>query len=169
MYYPGLPSHPEHDIAKRQMTGFGGVVSFEVTLSLSIQTFNSWDLNLNFFGEVIIIVLLWLGYDFQVVGDLRSTMKFVDSLKIPYLAPSFGGVESIVDQPAIMSYWYYIYTHFSILHFLYKIKFWSIEIIQLYLQNTSSCYIRLFSYQCFIHCNQILMLCNLLTIYTLII
>ncbi|KAF3322934.1 cystathionine gamma-synthase [Carex littledalei] len=69
VYYPGLPSHPEHHIAKRQMTGFGGVVSFEV------------------------------------VGDLRSTMKFVDSLKIPYLAPSFGGVESIVDQPAIMSYW----------------------------------------------------------------
>ncbi|KAJ4793559.1 Cystathionine gamma synthase [Rhynchospora pubera] len=69
VYYPGLLSHPEHHIAKRQMTGFGGVVSFEVA------------------------------------GDLRSTMKFVDSLKIPYLAPSFGGVESIVDQPAIMSYW----------------------------------------------------------------
>lgn len=30
VYYPGLPSHPEHDIAKKQMTGFGGVVSFEV-------------------------------------------------------------------------------------------------------------------------------------------
>lgn len=30
VYYPGLPSHPEHHIAKRQMTGFGGVVSFEV-------------------------------------------------------------------------------------------------------------------------------------------
>jgi cystathionine gamma-synthase len=49
-----------------------------------------------------------MGSDFQVAGNLRSTMKFVDSLKIPYLAPSFGGVESIVDQPAIMSYWYYI-------------------------------------------------------------
>ncbi|XP_072977419.1 cystathionine gamma-synthase 1, chloroplastic [Typha angustifolia] len=69
VHYPGLPSHPEHHIAKRQMTGFGGVVSFEVD------------------------------------GDLRSTMKFIDSLKIPYLAPSFGGCESIVDQPAIMSYW----------------------------------------------------------------
>jgi len=30
VYYPGLPSHPEHELAKRQMTGFGGVVSFEV-------------------------------------------------------------------------------------------------------------------------------------------
>ncbi|ESQ41506.1 hypothetical protein EUTSA_v10015332mg [Eutrema salsugineum] len=70
VYYPGLPSHPEHHIAKRQMTGFGGVVSFEI-----------------------------------ITGDLEITIKFVDSLKIPYIAPSFGGCESIVDQPAIMSYW----------------------------------------------------------------
>ncbi|XP_065856463.1 cystathionine gamma-synthase 1, chloroplastic [Euphorbia lathyris] len=69
VYYPGLRSHPEHHIAKKQMTGFGGVVSFEVD------------------------------------GDLATTIKFVDSLKIPYIAPSFGGCESIVDQPAIMSYW----------------------------------------------------------------
>ncbi|KAM7268762.1 hypothetical protein ACFE04_010928 [Oxalis oulophora] len=69
VYYPGLPSHPEHEIAKRQMTGFGGVVSFEVD------------------------------------GDLHTTIKFIDALKIPYIAPSFGGCESIVDQPAIMSYW----------------------------------------------------------------
>ncbi|TYI86260.1 hypothetical protein E1A91_D04G052700v1 [Gossypium mustelinum] len=69
VYYPGLPSHPEHEIAKRQMTGFGGVVSFEVD------------------------------------GDLTTTIKFVDALKIPYIAPSFGGCESIVDPPAIMSYW----------------------------------------------------------------
>ncbi|KAI4320422.1 hypothetical protein MLD38_033905 [Melastoma candidum] len=69
VYYLGLPSHPEHLIAKKQMTGFGGVVSFEID------------------------------------GDLMTTIKFVDSLKIPYIAPSFGGCESIVDQPAIMSYW----------------------------------------------------------------
>ncbi|XVE68540.1 hypothetical protein DITRI_Ditri09bG0076000 [Diplodiscus trichospermus] len=60
IYYPGLPSHPEHEIAKRQMTGFGGVVSFEVD------------------------------------GDLMTTIKFIDALKIPYIAPSFGGCESIV-------------------------------------------------------------------------
>ncbi|XP_074590305.1 cystathionine gamma-synthase 1, chloroplastic-like [Curcuma longa] len=69
VYYPGLQSHPEHHIAKRQMAGFGGVVSFEIA------------------------------------GDLETTKKFIDSLKIPYIAPSFGGCESIVDQPAIMSYW----------------------------------------------------------------
>ncbi|KAJ4835393.1 cAMP-dependent protein kinase regulatory subunit Cgs1 [Turnera subulata] len=69
VYYPGLPSHPEHHIAKQQMTGFAGVVSFEID------------------------------------GDLMTTIKFVDALKIPYIAPSFGGCESIVDQPAIMSYW----------------------------------------------------------------
>jgi cystathionine beta-lyase/cystathionine gamma-synthase len=34
VYYPGLPSHPEHHIAKSQMTGFGGVVSFEVNIVL---------------------------------------------------------------------------------------------------------------------------------------
>ncbi|KAG8384677.1 hypothetical protein BUALT_Bualt04G0142900 [Buddleja alternifolia] len=69
VYYPGLASHPEHDLAKKQMKGFGGVVSFEVD------------------------------------GDLHTTAKFIDALKIPYIAPSFGGCESIVDQPAIMSYW----------------------------------------------------------------
>ncbi|KAL6507349.1 cAMP-dependent protein kinase regulatory subunit Cgs1 [Orobanche gracilis] len=69
VYYPGLASHPEHGLAKRQMNGFGGVVSFEVD------------------------------------GDLLTTAKFVDALRIPYIAPSFGGCESIVDQPAIMSYW----------------------------------------------------------------
>ncbi|CAN8299971.1 unnamed protein product [Cochlearia groenlandica] len=63
IYYPGLPSHPEHHIAKRQMTGFGGLVSFEID------------------------------------GDLETTIKFVDSLKIPYIATSFGGCESFVDQP----------------------------------------------------------------------
>ena len=28
--YPGLPSHPQHELAKRQMSGFGGMVSFDV-------------------------------------------------------------------------------------------------------------------------------------------
>lgn len=48
-----------------------------------------------------VIIYLW-----QIDGDIEKTIKFVDSLKIPYIAPSFGGCESIVDQPAIMSYWY---------------------------------------------------------------
>ncbi|KAL0343862.1 UNVERIFIED_CONTAM: Cystathionine gamma-synthase 1, chloroplastic [Sesamum angustifolium] len=62
VYYPGLASHPEHELAKKQMNGL-------------------------------------------VDGDLLTTAKFVDALRIPYIAPSFGGCESIVDQPAIMSYW----------------------------------------------------------------
>ena len=30
VYYPGLPSHPDHEVARRQMSGFGGMLSFEV-------------------------------------------------------------------------------------------------------------------------------------------
>ena len=30
VYYPGLPSHPQHELAKRQMSGFGGLISFDV-------------------------------------------------------------------------------------------------------------------------------------------
>ena len=65
----GLESHPDHEIAKKQMSGFGGVVSFEV------------------------------------VGDLVSTGNFIDRLKIPYIAPSLGGVESLIEQPAYVSYY----------------------------------------------------------------
>lgn len=45
-------------------------------------------------------------WDMQVAGGFKSAENFVDSLKIPYNAPSFGGCESLVDQPAVMSYWY---------------------------------------------------------------
>jgi cystathionine gamma-synthase len=41
---------------------------------------------------------------FEVVGDLRTTGKFIDALRIPYIAPSLGGVESLIEQPALMSY-----------------------------------------------------------------
>lgn len=68
VWYPGLESHPDHAVAKAQMSGFGGVVSFEVD------------------------------------GDLETAARFVDSLKIPFIAASLGGVESLVEQPAIMSY-----------------------------------------------------------------
>lgn len=69
VHYPGLESHPQHEIARAQMSGFGGVVSFEV------------------------------------VPDFEATSKFVDALQIPYIAPSFGGCESLVEQPAVVSYW----------------------------------------------------------------
>jgi cystathionine gamma-synthase len=68
VWYPGLPSHPDHAAAVKQMTGFGGVVSFEVR------------------------------------GGLEETSRFIDALNIPYIAPSLGGVDSLIEQPALMSY-----------------------------------------------------------------
>ena len=69
VHYPGLPTHAEHEIAKRQMRGFGGVVSFEVA------------------------------------GDLDAASRVVDACRIPYIAASLGGVESLIEQPAIMSFY----------------------------------------------------------------
>ncbi len=42
---------------------------------------------------------------FEIRGDLQTTSKFVDALRIPYIAPSLGGVESLVEQPTVVSYW----------------------------------------------------------------
>lgn len=42
---------------------------------------------------------------FEVAGDLRTTSRFIDALQIPYIAPSLGGVESLIEQPALMSYY----------------------------------------------------------------
>jgi len=69
VFYPGLESHPDYEIAQKQMIGFGGVVSFEV------------------------------------VGELESTGAFIDRLQIPYIAPSLGGVEGLIEQPAYVSYY----------------------------------------------------------------
>ncbi|KAL4458268.1 hypothetical protein ABPG75_013133 [Micractinium tetrahymenae] len=69
VHYPGLESHPDHAIALAQMTGYGGVVSFEID------------------------------------GDLWRTAKFIDAVKLPYIAPSLGGVESLIEQPTVVSYW----------------------------------------------------------------
>jgi cystathionine gamma-synthase len=69
VHYAGLPTHPEHDVARRQMRGFGGVVSFEIA------------------------------------GDLVATSRVVDACQIPQIAPSLGGVESLIEQPALMSFY----------------------------------------------------------------
>lgn len=69
VWYPGLPSHPDYELAQQQMSGYGGVVSF------------------------------------TVAGDDATTAQFIDELTIPYIAPSLGGTESLIEQPAIMSYY----------------------------------------------------------------
>jgi len=68
VYYPGLPSHPHHAVARELMTGFGGIVTFAIK------------------------------------GTLDDTSRFVDACRIPRIAPSLGGVESLIEQPALMSY-----------------------------------------------------------------
>ena len=69
VYYPGLETHPQCQIAKKQMQGYGGIVSFEIE------------------------------------GDGKKAARFIDHLKLPYIGPSFGGTESMVEQPAIISYY----------------------------------------------------------------
>ena len=67
VYYPGLASHPQHELARKQMRGFGGIISIEL-------------------------------------GNLQNARKFAESLEIFSLAESLGGVESLVDHPAIMTH-----------------------------------------------------------------
>ena len=69
VWYPGLRSHPDHEVARQQMEGYGGVVSFELD------------------------------------GDLEATSRFIDALRIPLIASSLGGVETLIEQPALMSYY----------------------------------------------------------------
>ena len=69
VFYPGLPSHPSHAVARAQMAGFGGVVSFVVK------------------------------------GGLDGASRVVDAMKLARIGPSFGGVETLVEQPAVMSYY----------------------------------------------------------------
>ena len=63
VHYPGLPDFPGHEVARRQMDGFGGMLSFV--------------------------------YD----GDAEATAAMVDRLQLFSIAPSLGGVESLVTQP----------------------------------------------------------------------
>jgi len=70
VYYPGLSSHPQHSVSKRQMKGFGGVVSFEIE------------------------------------GDLETTMKFIENLKLCFLAASLGGAETLATQPVTCSHYF---------------------------------------------------------------
>lgn len=66
--YPGLKTHPQHKIAKAQMSGFGGMITFFLK------------------------------------GDIRKSKKFLTKLDIFSLAESLGGVESLIEHPAIMTH-----------------------------------------------------------------
>jgi cystathionine gamma-synthase len=69
VFYPGLPSHPYHEIARQTMHGYGGLVTFQVK-----------------------------------DADWRQTADVVDAVRIPRIGPSLGGVESLIEQPILMSY-----------------------------------------------------------------
>jgi len=66
--WPGLPSHPQHELAKKQMTGFGGMVTFVIK------------------------------------GGLPAARTFLKSVRLFACAESLGGVESLIEHPAIMTH-----------------------------------------------------------------
>lgn len=66
--YPGLKSHPQHELAKKQMHGFGGMITFFIK------------------------------------GGLSASRKFLESVELFSLAESLGGVESLIEHPAIMTH-----------------------------------------------------------------
>jgi cystathionine gamma-lyase len=68
VHYPGLPSHPQHALARRQMQAFGGMVTIELK------------------------------------GDLADARRFLERVEIFALAESLGGVESLIEHPAIMTH-----------------------------------------------------------------
>ena len=68
LLYPGLPSHPQHEVAKRQMSNFSGIVTMEIK------------------------------------GGIEPSRRFLERCEIFALAESLGGVESLVDHPAIMTH-----------------------------------------------------------------
>ncbi|HET6655176.1 MAG TPA: cystathionine gamma-synthase [Gammaproteobacteria bacterium] len=66
--YPGLASHPQHELATRQMSGFGGMVTIFVK------------------------------------GGLEKARRFLERCEVFALAESLGGVESLIEHPAIMTH-----------------------------------------------------------------
>ena len=66
--YPGLTNHPQHDLASKQMKGFGGIISMNIK------------------------------------GGLEKSKSFLERTKIFALAESLGGVESLIEHPALMTH-----------------------------------------------------------------
>jgi cystathionine gamma-synthase len=77
VHYPTLPHHPDHAVGARLFPrGYGGVLSFQVRGD----------------GDA------WSRETFEATG------RFVDALRIPYIGPSLGGCESLIEQVSIMGY-----------------------------------------------------------------
>jgi cystathionine gamma-lyase len=68
VYYPGLASHPQHELARKQMNAFGGMVSLELKT------------------------------------DLAGAKRFLERCSVFTLAESLGGVESLIEHPALMTH-----------------------------------------------------------------
>lgn len=66
--YPGLPDHPDHDVASRLFDGFGGMLSF------------------------------------RLAGGAAAAATVCETVRLPYSAPSLGGVESLITRPATTSH-----------------------------------------------------------------
>ena len=66
--YPGLSNHPQHDLAAKQMNGFGGIISMNIS------------------------------------GGMAKSKTFLEKTKIFALAESLGGVESLIEHPALMTH-----------------------------------------------------------------
>lgn len=76
VWYPLLPSHPDHVLAAKYLRGGGGVVTFTVRASNETQE-----------------------------ARLKISTALLENLKIPAIAASLGGVESLIHQPSVMSYY----------------------------------------------------------------
>lgn len=88
MIYPGLPSHPQHELAKAQMKGFGGMVTFYVKVPLPDLTLPSRS---NACSSAT--------HTRHTQGELEQAKQFLENLHIFHLAESLGSVESLVDFP----------------------------------------------------------------------
>ncbi len=93
VWYPGLPSHPDYATARTQMAGFGGVVTFEVRGDPSTPLRAGPSTS---FGSA---------QDKGSGQGLAAASRLVDAARIPIIAASLGGVETLIEQPALMSYY----------------------------------------------------------------
>ena len=89
VHYPGLSSHPHHEVAKKQASGFGGMVTFWIKVWWVCR------------GRVCVERLNACG---PCQGGLSAARCFLESVRVFTLAESLGAVESLAECPAIMTH-----------------------------------------------------------------